>query len=80
MFLISISSNGFPDVDTKSESLELMNFNRNQDSYYSRSKYDKSASMMLQSVLYFTGDYLRQYWLTPYLSYLVDYHQNLSYR
>lgn len=66
------------DVDTKSESLELMNFNRNQDSYYSRSKYDKSASMMLQSVLYFTGDYLRQYWLTPYLSYLVDYHQNLK--
>ncbi len=28
---------------------------------------------MLQSVLYFTGDYLRQYWLTPYISYLLDY-------
>lgn len=66
------------DVDTKSESLELMNFNRNQDSYYSRSKYEKSNSMMLQSVLYFTGDYLRQYWLTPYLNYLIENHQNLN--
>lgn len=66
------------DVDTKSESLELMNFNRNQDGYYSRSKYEKSASLMLQSVLYFTGDYLRQYWLTPNLKYLIENHQNLN--
>lgn len=66
------------DVDTKSESLELMNFNRNQDSYYSRSKYEKSASLMLQSVLYFTGDYLRQYWLTSYLKYLIENHQNIK--
>ncbi|WP_163397751.1 DUF262 domain-containing protein [Flavobacterium fluviatile] len=66
------------DVDTKSESLELMNFNRNLDSYYSRSKYEKSASLMLQSVLYYTGDYLRQYWLTSYLNYLIEKHQNLN--
>lgn len=66
------------DVDTKVETLELMNFNRNQDSYYSRSKYEKSASLMLQSVLYFTGDYLRQYWLTTYLNYLIENHQNLN--
>lgn len=66
------------DVDTKSESLELMNFNRNQDSYYSRGKYEKSATLMLQSVLYFTGDYLRQYWLTPYLNYLIENHQNIK--
>jgi hypothetical protein len=32
---------------------------------------------MLQSVLYFTGDYLRQYWLTTYLGYLLDNHSNL---
>ena len=27
---------------------------------------------MLQSVLYFTGDYLRQFWLTPFLNILLD--------
>ena len=31
---------------------------------------------MLQSVLYFTGDYLRQYWLTTYLDYLLYNHEN----
>jgi uncharacterized protein with ParB-like and HNH nuclease domain len=66
------------DVDTKTESLELVNINRNQESYYSRSKYEKSASIMLQSVLYFTGDYLRQYWLTTYLGYLLKNHNNLA--
>lgn len=66
------------DVDTKTESLELVNINRNQESYYSRSKYEKSASLMLQSVLYFTGDYLRQYWLTTYLGYLLKSHNNLA--
>ncbi|CAM4171278.1 DUF262 domain-containing protein [Gillisia hiemivivida] len=66
------------DVDTKSESLELVNINRNKESYYSRSKYEKSESLMLQSVLYFTGDYLRQYWLTTYLNYLHKNHSNLS--
>jgi uncharacterized protein with ParB-like and HNH nuclease domain len=65
------------DIDTKTESLELVNFNRNKESYYSRTKYEKSASLMLQSVLYFTGDYLRQYWLTSYLGYLISNHNNL---
>jgi uncharacterized protein with ParB-like and HNH nuclease domain len=64
------------DIDTKAESLELMNFNRNEKSYYSRSKYEKSENQMLQSVLYFTGDYLRQYWLTSYLDYLLYNHEN----
>lgn len=66
------------DIDTKSESLELVNINRNKEYYYSRSKYEKSESLMLQSVLYFTGDYLRQYWLTTYLNYLHINHSNLS--
>lgn len=66
------------DSDTKEETLELMNFNRNQDGYYSRNKYEKNASMMLQSVLYFTGDYLRQYWLTSYLGYLMDNHKDIN--
>lgn len=65
------------DIDNKTESLELVNFNRNEQSYYSRSKYaQKSPSLMLQSVLYFTGDYLRQFWLTSYLGYLLENHNN----
>jgi len=65
------------DIDTKTESLELVNINRNKDSYYSRSKYEKADCLMLQSVLYFTGDYLRQYWLTTYLDYLYKSHSDL---
>lgn len=64
------------DVDDKSESLELINFNINEQSYYSRTTYSKSSSLMLQSVLYFTGDYLRQYWLSSYLYYLYKNHQD----
>lgn len=66
------------DVDTKTESLELLNYNRNEEGYYSRTKYEKSPSLMLQSVMYYTGDYLRQYWLTSYLGYLLDNHNNIS--
>jgi len=66
------------DIDSKTESLELVNFNKNEKSYYSRTKYGKSPSLMLQSVLYFTGDYLRQYWLSSYLDYLYYHHRNLS--
>jgi uncharacterized protein with ParB-like and HNH nuclease domain len=64
------------DLDTKTEYLELVNINKNTDHYYSRSKYNKSSMLMLQSVLYFTGDYLRQFWLTTYLGYLLNYHDN----
>lgn len=66
------------DVDTKTESLELLNYSRNEEGYYSRTKYEKSANLMLQSVLYYTGDYLRQYWLTSYIGYLLESHNNLS--
>lgn len=59
------------DVDDKSEQLELVNINRNAESYYSRSRYEKCEMLMLQSVLYFTGDYLRQFWLTPFLDFLL---------
>ncbi|MGY5253197.1 DUF262 domain-containing protein [Sphingobacterium spiritivorum] len=66
------------DIDAKSESLELLNYNKNEEGYYSRTKYQKSSSLMLQSVLYFTGDYLRQYWLTSYLGYLEENHNNIT--
>lgn len=59
------------DLDEKTEHLELVNINRNAESNYSRTNYEKSKALMLQSVLYFTGDYFRQFWLTPFLGYLL---------
>lgn len=65
------------DVETKTEYLELVNVSsRNAEYYYSRTKYAKSSMLMLQSVLYFTGDYFRQFWLTSYLGYLLNNHNN----
>lgn len=64
------------DTNTKNETLEVVNFTRNEKSYYSRINYEKSNNLMLQSVLYFTGDYLRQYWLSSYLDYLYYNHND----
>jgi uncharacterized protein with ParB-like and HNH nuclease domain len=56
------------DSNSKIENLELLSISRNSDSYYSRTAYEKKpSSLMIQSVLYFTGDHYRQYWLTPFL-------------
>lgn len=66
------------DINNKVESLELVNINRNNDGHYSRSNYKRSASLMLQSVLYFTGDYLRQYWISAYLEYLYFNHNDYA--
>lgn len=66
------------DVDTKTEQLELVNFNKNTTHYYTRTRYTKSNMLMLQSVMYFTGDYLRQFWLTSYLGYLLGNHNDLD--
>lgn len=55
--------------DSKEEVLALLNVNKSEE-YYTRTPFEKSGMLMLQSVLYFTGDYLRQYWLTPFLYYL----------
>ncbi|UOG91440.1 MAG: DUF262 domain-containing HNH endonuclease family protein [Candidatus Thiothrix sulfatifontis] len=65
------------DVDTKIEQLELININKSSDKY-TRTKYAKSSMLMLQSVLYFTGDYLRQFWLTTYLGYLLGNHNDFD--
>ncbi len=64
------------DTNTKSETLELLSINKNSENNYSRSHFEISDMLMLQSVLYFTGDYLRQYWLTPYLYYLLNSHSD----
>jgi uncharacterized protein with ParB-like and HNH nuclease domain len=65
-------------TDTKTETLELLNINKNAEDYYSRTKYESSMTHILQSVLYFTGDYLRQFWLTSYLGHLLKNHNNLK--
>ncbi len=59
------------DLDQKTEHLELVNINRNAETYYTRTNFEPSGSLMLQSILYFTGDYLRQFWLTPFLGFLL---------
>ena len=63
------------DLDSKEEHLELTSLskhNQREDySYFGRNVIEKSGELMLQSVLYFTGDYLRQFWLTPYLHHLL---------
>jgi len=66
------------DNNTKAESLELVNISKNPDHYYSRTAYEKSPMLMLQSVMYFTGDYLRQFWLTPFIYKLMKNHQDIS--
>lgn len=66
------------DVDTKIEALDIVNISKNDNGYYSRTKYEKSSSLMLQSVMYYTGDYHRQYWLTSYLGYLLKNHSDGS--
>lgn len=63
-------------LDSKEEHLELSSLNRHDQrdnySYFGRNVLEKSEELMLQSVLYFTGDYLRQFWLTPYLYHLLE--------
>jgi uncharacterized protein with ParB-like and HNH nuclease domain len=64
------------DLDSKEEHLELTTVYRHDQradySYFGRDVVKKSEELMLQSVLYFTGDYLRQFWLTPYLYHLIE--------
>ena len=45
--------------------------------YFSRTNSPYSSSQMLQSVLYFTGGFTQQYWLTPFLYFLLE-NENLS--
>lgn len=72
------------DLDSKEEHLELTSLSKHDQrenySYFGRNVIEKSDELMLQSVLYFTGDYLRQFWLTPYLHHLLEREESdLSY-
>lgn len=67
------------DLDSKNEYLELTRVNENtsqKTKQFHRNTIERNDSTMLQSVLYFTGDYLRQYWLTPFLYRLLEKKDN----
>ena len=58
----------------ENEKLLLTSINENDSKgkiYYSRSNNENSNLQMLQSVLYFTGGFIQQYWLTPFIDYLL---------
>lgn len=63
------------DSNSKEERLELTTVTENTSNgkkYFGRNEIAKNSSLMLQSVLYFTGDSQRQYWLTPLLYGLIQ--------
>ncbi|MGV8880187.1 MAG: DUF262 domain-containing protein [Sphingobacteriaceae bacterium] len=66
--------------DDSDEKLLLteINTSRSYDkNYFSRTNSAYSPSQMLQSVLYFTGGFTQQYWLTPFL-YLLLENENIT--
>jgi len=65
----------FEEDDDNDEKLLLTEINTiggNEKNYFSRTNSPYSSSQMLQSVLYFTGGFTQQYWLTPFLYYLLE--------
>ena len=65
----------FEEDDDNDEKLLLTEIttSRSYDkNYFSRTNSPYSSSQMLQSVLYFTGGFTQQYWLTPFLYYLLE--------
>ncbi len=70
----------FEEDDDNDEKLLLTDIttSRSYDkNYFSRTNSPYSSSQMLQSILYFTGGFTQQYWLTPFLYYLLET-ENLS--
>jgi len=61
--------------DDNDEKLLLTEINTSRSyekNYFSRTNSPYSSSQMLQSVLYFTGGFTQQYWLTPFLYFLLE--------
>ena len=53
--------------------LSTINTSSNEDkSYFIRHEKESSNLQMLQSVLYFTGIFTQQYWLSPFLNFLLE--------
>ncbi len=66
--------------DDNDEKLLLTEINTSRSyekNYFSRTNSAYSSSQMLQSVLYFTGGFTQQYWLTPFLYFLLE-NENLT--
>jgi len=66
--------------DDNDEKLLLTEINTSRSyekNYFSRTNSPYSSSQMLQSVLYFTGGFTQQYWLTPFLYFLLE-NENLT--
>lgn len=60
-------------ITTVSQSIKRLSKDRTDNKYFSRSQPEtKDAGTMLQSVLYFTGNYNTQIWLSPYLKRLLE--------
>jgi uncharacterized protein with ParB-like and HNH nuclease domain len=68
------------EISNENEKLLLtcININDNKGkTYFSRSNNENSEVQMLQSVLYFTGIFAQQYWLTPFINFLLK-NKNLN--
>ena len=62
------------EISSENEKLLLTSIYENDKDgkkYYSRKNDENSEIQMLQSVLYFTGIFSQQYWLTPFIDYLL---------
>jgi len=63
------------EISNENEKLLLTSIyesNNEGKKYYSRQNNDNSETQMLQSVLYFTGIFAQQYWLTPFIDFLLE--------
>ncbi|QRY55930.1 DUF262 domain-containing protein [Sphingobacterium siyangense] len=61
------------DLSDSYEEYLLLTKNTEQDTNFVRSNQAFSNLQMLQSVLYYNSGFTQQYWLTPYLNYLLEY-------
>lgn len=63
------------EISNENEKLLLTSIyesNNEGKKYYSRKNNENSDIQILQSVLYFTGIFAQQYWLTPFISFLLN--------
>ena len=58
--------------ESNDEHLLLTDLNKQKDNSFARLNQKFSPIQMLQSVLYFNSGFAQQYWLTPYLNYLLE--------
>lgn len=62
------------EISNENEKLLLTSIyesNKDGKKHYSRQNNENSEMQMLQSVLYFTGIFAQQYWLTPFIDFLL---------